>query len=80
MDFIAEAFSLSYVPPYLAVKQNRRPSFQHGVNFAIAGATALDAEFFFERKISILWTNNSLNVQLDWFRMLKSDLCSDKGY
>ncbi|XP_039070461.1 GDSL esterase/lipase At5g45910-like [Hibiscus syriacus] len=76
IDFIAEAFSLPYVPPYLAVKQGQ--SAQHGVNFAFAGATALDAEFFFERNISILWTNNSLNVQLNWFRDLKSDLCSDK--
>ncbi|KAK8629351.1 hypothetical protein V6N13_078194 [Hibiscus sabdariffa] len=78
IDFIAEAFSLPYAPPYLAVKQDQGQSFQHGVNFAFAGATALDAEFFFERNISILWTNNSLNVQLNWFRKLKSDICSDE--
>ncbi|TYG65209.1 hypothetical protein ES288_D06G167900v1 [Gossypium darwinii] len=76
IDFIAEAFSLPYLQPYLAVKQGQ--SSQHGVNFAFSGATALDAEFFFHRNMgSILWTNNSLNVQLGWFRKLKSDLCSD---
>ncbi|XWS19689.1 hypothetical protein CRYUN_Cryun31cG0037300 [Craigia yunnanensis] len=78
IDFIAEAFSLPYLPPYLAVTDQSQ-SFQHGVNFAFAGATALDAEFFYERNIgSILWTNNSLNVQLGWFRKLKSTLCSNK--
>ncbi|XVE51444.1 hypothetical protein DITRI_Ditri02bG0041000 [Diplodiscus trichospermus] len=78
IDFIAEAFSLPYLPPYLALRDLKRSS-QHGVNFAFAGATALDAEFFYERNIgSILWTNNSLNVQLGWFRKLKSTLCSNK--
>ncbi|XVF40375.1 hypothetical protein PTKIN_Ptkin01aG0108300 [Pterospermum kingtungense] len=73
----AEAFSLPYLPPYLAVKEGQ--TFQHGVNFAFAGATALDAEFFYERNIGpILWTNNSLNVQLSCFRKLKYTLCSNK--
>ncbi|OMO65342.1 Lipase, GDSL [Corchorus olitorius] len=49
IDFIAEAFSLPYLPPYLAAKEGQ--SFQHGANFAFAGATALDAEFFYERNI-----------------------------
>ncbi|KAK6149996.1 hypothetical protein DH2020_017521 [Rehmannia glutinosa] len=53
--------------------------FEHGVNFAIAGATALDAKFFYDRKIGpILWTNDSLSVQLGWFNKLKSTLCSTK--
>ncbi|KAE8669799.1 GDSL esterase/lipase [Hibiscus syriacus] len=78
IDFIAEAFNLPYVPPYLAVKQGQGQSPRHGVNFAVSGATALDAEFFFKRNILILWTNDSLNVQLNWFRNLKPDLCSDK--
>ncbi|TYH13568.1 hypothetical protein ES288_A06G148900v1 [Gossypium darwinii] len=79
IDFIAEAFSLPYLEPYLAVKQGQ--SSPHGVNFAFSGATALDAEFFFQRNMgSILWTNNSLNVQLGWFRKLKSDLCSDNEF
>ncbi|KAK6124317.1 hypothetical protein DH2020_041938 [Rehmannia glutinosa] len=53
--------------------------FEHGVNFAVAGATALDAKFFYDRKIGpILWTNDSLSVQLGWFNKLKSTLCSTK--
>ncbi|XP_052202857.1 GDSL esterase/lipase At5g45910 [Diospyros lotus] len=77
IDFIAEAYGLPLVPPYLAVVKGHK--FQHGVNFAVAGATALDAKFFFDQGIGfILWTNDSLAVQLGWFKQLKSTLCSTK--
>lgn len=52
---------------------------QHGVNFAVAGATALDAKVFYEKGIGqFLWTNDSLSVQLEWFKNLKSTLCNTK--
>ncbi|KAL3820353.1 hypothetical protein ACJIZ3_006258 [Penstemon smallii] len=77
LDFIAEAYGLPYIPPYLALAKGGK--FEHGVNFAVAGATALDAKFFYDRKIGqILWTNDSLSVQLGWFNKLKSTLCSSK--
>ncbi|KAA8519684.1 hypothetical protein F0562_013871 [Nyssa sinensis] len=77
IDFIAEAYGLPYVPPYLALAKGQK--FQHGANFAVAGATALDAKFFYDQKIgSILWTNDSLSVQLGWFKKLKSTLCITK--
>ncbi|MQL73255.1 hypothetical protein Taro_005612 [Colocasia esculenta] len=76
VDFIAEAFGLPLLPPYLAQGQ----SFQQGVNFAFAGATALDTAFFEERGISdILWSNSSLSVQLAWFEKLKPSLCGTPG-
>ncbi|XP_038882473.1 GDSL esterase/lipase At5g45910 isoform X3 [Benincasa hispida] len=75
IDFIAEAFGLPHLPPYLGLKQGQ--NFSRGVNFAVAGATALDADFFYKRKSGIiLWTNHSLTVQLGWFRNLKSSLCT----
>ncbi|XP_038882472.1 GDSL esterase/lipase At5g45910 isoform X2 [Benincasa hispida] len=75
IDFIAEAFGLPHLPPYLGLKQGQK--FSGGVNFAVAGATALGADFFYKRKIgTILWTNHSLTVQLGWFRKLKSSLCT----
>ncbi|KAL6574066.1 hypothetical protein OROHE_001608 [Orobanche hederae] len=78
IDFIAEAYGLPYLPPYLALTKGD-VKFEHGVNFAVAGATALDAKFFYDRKIGqILWTNDSLSVQLGWFNKLKSSLCSTK--
>ncbi|XP_059664016.1 GDSL esterase/lipase At5g45910-like [Cornus florida] len=76
IDFIAEAFGLPYVPPYLALAKGQK--FKHGANFAVAGATALDAKFYYDQKISILWTNDSLSVQLGWFKKLKSTLCTTK--
>ncbi|KAI3456177.1 hypothetical protein Pfo_012840 [Paulownia fortunei] len=77
VDFLAEAYGLPYLPPYLALAKGDK--FEHGVNFAVAGATALDAKFFYDRKIGqILWTNDSLSVQLGWFNKLKSTLCSTK--
>ncbi|KAK4421180.1 GDSL esterase/lipase [Sesamum alatum] len=74
VDFIAEAYGLPYLPPYLAVAKGEK--FEHGVNFAVAGATALDAKFFYDRKIGsqLLLTNGSLSVQLAWFSNLKSTL------
>ncbi|KAL5222952.1 hypothetical protein ABZP36_027665 [Zizania latifolia] len=73
VDFIADAFGVPFVPPYLGQAQN----FTHGVNFAVVGATALDLAFFRENNItSVAPFNTSLSVQLDWFGKLKPTLCS----
>nr|XP_017221503.1 PREDICTED: GDSL esterase/lipase At5g45910-like [Daucus carota subsp. sativus] len=74
---IAEAYGLPYLPPYLAIVDGVK--YENGVNFAVAGATALDAEFYAYKKLGhFLWTNNSLSVQLGWFKKLKSTLCTTK--
>lgn len=74
---LVEAFGLPLLPPYLAL--NKTQDIQHGVNFAVAGATALDPEFFYQRKIGpVMWTNDSLSTQLGWFKKLKPSLCSTK--
>ncbi|XP_030547250.2 GDSL esterase/lipase At5g45910-like [Rhodamnia argentea] len=75
IDFIAEAFGLPYLPPYLAVAKG--PPIRTGVNFAVVGATALDPSFFSAQEIA-LWTNDSLSVQLGWFQNMKSSLCTTK--
>lgn len=78
VDFISEASGLPHLPPYLALGKDQLHSF-HGVNFAVAGATALDAKFFYDQRIGkIMWTNDSLSVQLGWFKQLKSSLCTSK--
>ncbi|KAG8365524.1 hypothetical protein BUALT_Bualt18G0114000 [Buddleja alternifolia] len=77
VDFIAEAYGLPYLPPYLALAKGKKS--ERGVNFAVAGATALDANLFYDRGIGqILWTNDSLSIQLGWFNKIKSTLCSNK--
>lgn len=74
---VAEAYDLPYLPPYLALTKDQY--IQRGVNFAVAGATALDAKFFIEAGLAkYLWTNNSLSIQLGWFKKLKPSLCTTK--
>lgn len=78
----AEAYGLPKLPPYLAHSHHQPVDFRQGVNFAVGGATALDLSFFQERDIAtVMWTNNSLSVQLGWFEQFKSSLCqTTQGY
>lgn len=69
----AEKLDLPFVPPFLS----HNGSFREGVNFAVAGATALNASFF--RDIPLVGSfvlNTSSSVQLGWFESLKPSLCS----
>ncbi|KAL6627166.1 hypothetical protein ACP70R_030892 [Stipagrostis hirtigluma subsp. patula] len=79
LDLIAQGLGLPFVPPSLAPNG----SFRQGANFAVAGATTVDAEFYHSRGIpggpsnssSKFPLNTSLNVQLEWFESLKPSLC-----
>nr|XP_010925697.1 GDSL esterase/lipase At1g28570 isoform X2 [Elaeis guineensis] len=74
VDFLASAFGLPFLPPYLAHGQNIR----QGVNFAVVGATALDPAFFqgLLADGAFPFTNLSLSTQLRWFEELKPSLCN----
>ncbi|XP_042397328.1 sinapine esterase-like [Zingiber officinale] len=74
IDFIAQAMGLPLVKPYLG--GGGAEDFRHGANFAVAGATALDVDYFLSRGIENLSSNNSLSVQLRWFEQLLPSLCS----
>lgn len=51
--------------------------FSKGVNFAVAGGTALDLAYFLQNNItSVAPFNSSLSVQLEWFEQLKPRLCN----
>nr|GMD49562.1 acetylajmalan esterase-like [Ipomoea batatas] len=63
VDFIAAALNLPFVDAYL----NANGSFAHGVNFAVAGATASDEDFFTERNISTSNFKPAISKQLEWF-------------
>ncbi|CAO2161625.1 unnamed protein product [Urochloa humidicola] len=76
IDFLAESMGLPLVPPFL----EHNGSFRTGANFAVAGATAVDASFFHDGELQAPGTeelpfNTSLNVQLQWFESLKPSLC-----
>uniref|UniRef100_A0A0D9Y554 Esterase n=1 Tax=Oryza glumipatula TaxID=40148 RepID=A0A0D9Y554_9ORYZ len=73
IDFIAEKLGLPFVPPYLA----HNGCFRQGANFAVAGATSLDASFFSDIPgVGKFVLNTSSSVQLGWFDSLKPSLCS----
>ncbi|KAF9589548.1 hypothetical protein IFM89_025581 [Coptis chinensis] len=72
IDFIAQGLGLSFMPPYLGHKNQ---DFGQGVNFAVAGATALDGAFFEVKNVRIS-SNYSLGIQLEWFKQLLPSLCS----
>ncbi|KAF9589778.1 hypothetical protein IFM89_028713 [Coptis chinensis] len=71
IDFVAQALGLSTPNPYL------KPgvSFSNGVNFAVAGSTALNTSVLLQNGILSPVTNSSLLVQLDWFLAHYQNLC-----
>ncbi|KAI4351578.1 hypothetical protein L6164_005927 [Bauhinia variegata] len=72
-------YGLPYVPPYMDVIHGKVQNIRQGVNFAVGGATALDAEFILnKRNRKTIKTMESMNVQLGWFKKLKPSLCSNK--
>ncbi|MED6183703.1 hypothetical protein PIB30_040256 [Stylosanthes scabra] len=79
LDFIADYMAIPHLTPYLAFKNGVVPrgTIHHGLNFAIAGATALDRTFFEDKGFVVdPTTNYSLTVQLDWFKDLLPSLCT----
>lgn len=64
--------NLSLVNPYLL----EGADFGSGVNFAVAGSTALDSSFFLQRSIFTPAANKPLSVQLQWFKTHLNSTCS----
>uniref|UniRef100_M1B0G5 Alpha-L-fucosidase 2 n=1 Tax=Solanum tuberosum TaxID=4113 RepID=M1B0G5_SOLTU len=79
IDFIAVESGLPLLNPY----KDENADFRHGVNFAVAGCTALSAKSLAGNNIvNIALTNSSLSVQLDWmsshFQITCSPDCPEK--
>jgi hypothetical protein len=67
---------LPFLNPYLG----RNKSFDHGVNFAVAGATAVDPADKYNLTVPMPFASNSLKVQLRWFKdFMKSSFGTDEG-
>ncbi|KAL2468590.1 GDSL esterase/lipase-like [Forsythia ovata] len=62
IDFIALSSGLPLLKPYKEAEAN----FSHGVNFAVAGSTALPVETLAAMNVLSPVTTSSLDVQLDW--------------
>ncbi|XP_024987747.1 GDSL esterase/lipase At1g28590-like [Cynara cardunculus var. scolymus] len=78
IDFLAESLRLPLIPPYVIDKGSENMvELGHGVNFAVAGATALDSSFLEPRGILNTMTNASLQVQLSWFKKSLRSICGN---
>ena len=72
----AENMGMPLIPPYEGVKSNLGVMERgQGVNFAVAGATALDSSFHETHGVYNSYTNASLGVQLGWFKHLLPTIC-----
>ncbi|KAL6878345.1 hypothetical protein ACP4OV_012515 [Aristida adscensionis] len=75
VDFLAEALQLPLLPAYLRGKT--ASDFRRGVNFAVAGATALPQSFFRDMGLDLtIIPPFSLDVQLQWFNRVVSLLAT----
>jgi hypothetical protein len=74
--FAAENFGLPLPPPFAGrLKNASNTDIRTGVNFAVAGARALDTTYYDEIGIVDPVTNASLGVQMDWFKDLLPSFC-----
>ncbi|KAL1537804.1 acetylajmaline esterase [Salvia divinorum] len=64
---MTEALGLPFVQPFFGPSSG---DFSRGVNFAVAGCTALADSFWAEEGIQIWLANTSLAAQLSWFKEL----------
>ncbi|KAJ6764173.1 ZINC FINGER FYVE DOMAIN CONTAINING PROTEIN [Salix koriyanagi] len=72
IDFVAETLSLPYLPPYLG----HRGKAPHGINFAVAGSTAINHAFFVRNNLLFDMTPQSIQTQMIWFnKFLESQGC-----
>ncbi|PIA55900.1 hypothetical protein AQUCO_00700313v1 [Aquilegia coerulea] len=74
IDFIAGELNLPFLNPYLV----KNASFDHGANFAVAGATAIDTVTLLEKFILSPLTSSSLHVQLNWFKYHLNSICHNE--
>ncbi|KAI7733964.1 hypothetical protein M8C21_031970 [Ambrosia artemisiifolia] len=77
IDFIAESLGMPLIPPSEVVRRNSVIEKGQGVNFAVAGATALDSSFHEAQGVVNQYTNASLGVQLEWFKNWLPSVCSN---
>ncbi|XP_020573904.1 acetylajmalan esterase-like [Phalaenopsis equestris] len=74
IDYLAMALNLSLINPYM----DKTSKFDDGVNFAVAGATALDVPFFMSNDVIMPYAASSIGIQLSWFNTHLSSVCSTR--
>ncbi|CAN6363028.1 unnamed protein product [Urochloa humidicola] len=74
IDYFAMALNLSLVNPYL----DKGADFASGVNFAVAGATALDRAVLLMDGVMMPPASVPLSTQLDWFKTHLNATCGSQ--
>ncbi|XP_047309469.1 GDSL esterase/lipase At3g48460-like [Impatiens glandulifera] len=69
IDFVAEYLSLPLLPPYRDAKADK----SHGVNFAVAGSTAIRHSFFVKNNLTLNVIPQSIGSELIWFEKFLED-------
>ena len=75
---IAKTYGLSMLPTYLDLTNGQ--DIRHGVNLSFFGVGALHMDYFIQNRLMALAMNDSLSIQLYWFKRLKPSLCKNKGF
>ncbi|XVE55531.1 hypothetical protein DITRI_Ditri03aG0166200 [Diplodiscus trichospermus] len=75
IDYLSLSAGIRFLPPYL--ESGAQFTRGHGVNFAVAGSTALPVEILAKNGILAPVTNSSLNRQLDWMSAYFNGICSN---
>ncbi|KAI7741178.1 hypothetical protein M8C21_019357, partial [Ambrosia artemisiifolia] len=68
IDFLAESLGFPFIPPYMRIGSSNVVKLNHGVNYAVAGATAVSSQLLAKKGIHNSVTNASLDIQLRWFK------------
>ncbi|CAL4993054.1 unnamed protein product [Urochloa decumbens] len=74
IDYFAMALNLPLVSPYL----DKGADFTGGVNFAVAGATALDRAVLLQDGVMMPPASVPLSTQLDWFKSHLNATCGSQ--
>ncbi|XP_030539503.2 acetylajmalan esterase-like [Rhodamnia argentea] len=74
VDYFAMALGLPLVNPSLG----KNLSFEHGVNFAVAGSTVLNSSFYAARNVTVPASDVPLRLQLNWFRSYLNSTCGSQ--
>lgn len=74
IDFITQSLQLPFLNAYL----DRGAAFTQGVNFAVAGGTALNTSFWTARNIRLPTWNTPLANQLGWFKTHLQSTCGSR--
>ncbi|KAJ0444711.1 putative sinapine esterase [Helianthus annuus] len=76
--FVAERLGLPLIPRYFGIKGSGSVvAFRQGVNYAVAGSTAIDSSFVEAKESGSVVINGSLGVQLSWFKQSLPSICGN---